>query len=360
MTITPEGEPASAPTTSGDPDGVDALLEEAADIVDGIAETELGAVDLAAMDALDQPRRLLLVHAHPDDETIGNGATMARYAAAGAGVTLVTCTRGERGEVVDEELAHLEGDRPALAAHRVLELGTAMEALGVSDHRFLDDAPLEGEDAAVTAGVHYEDSGMAWDPAGGVRAVPAPDTSGSAFALADVEEAASRLAGVLREVRPQVLLTYEPGGGYGHPDHVQAAAVARRAVELAADPGAPLVAGTEPWQVAKVYEGVVPASASLAVRWPDEARPSMVVDDAEVTAVVDAPEQLGAKVAALRAHRSQVRVRHHDGEWQMCVAADLWQPVSTSEAYRLSRASAAGTTAPAGGRESDLFAGLAL
>ncbi len=356
MTTTPDGPPASAPTTSADPDGVEALLEDAASIVDDVAEREFEPQDLAAMDALDQPRRMVLVHAHPDDETIGNGATMARYALAGAGVTLVTCTRGERGEVVEPTLAHLEGDRPALAAHRVMELGTAMEALGVEDHRFLDDAPLEGEDAATTAHARYEDSGMAWvEVPGGRTAGPAPDTDASAFALADVEQAASRLAGVLREVRPQVLITYEAGGGYGHPDHVQAARVALRAVALAADTGAPLVAGTEPWTVAKVYESVVPASQLAAMGW-DGPPPSMVVPDEEISAVVDAPEQLAAKVAALRAHRSQVQVRHGDDGWELNVSDEVWVPVSTSEAYRLAR----GPASTLGARETDLFTGLAL
>jgi N-acetyl-1-D-myo-inositol-2-amino-2-deoxy-alpha-D-glucopyranoside deacetylase len=356
VTTAPEPPAAPSSTTTGDPDGVQALLEDAAGIVDDVAERELEPQDLAAMDALDSARRLLLVHAHPDDETIGNGATMARYALAGAGVALVTCTRGERGEVVDPESAHLEGDPSALAAHRVLELATAMEALGVEDHRFLDDAPLEGEDAAATAQVRYEDSGMAWVELddGGRVAGPAPDTGPRAFARADVEEAAARLAGVLRELRPQVVVTYEPGGGYGHPDHVQAARVALRAVDLAADPAAPGVAGSEPWSVGKVYESVVPASQFAALGW--EGRPpSMVVPDERVSTVVDAPEQLAAKVAALRAHRSQVRVRQGEAEWELTVSGDRWMPVTTSEAYRLAR----GPQSVLGSRETDLFAGLA-
>ena len=356
MTTTPDGPPASAPTATGDPDGVEALLEDAAEIVDDVAEREFEPQDLASMDALDSARRLLLVHAHPDDETIGNGATMARYALAGAGVTLVTCTRGERGEVVDPGLAHLEGDLPALAAHRVLELGTAMEALGVQDHRFLDDAPLDGEDAATTARATYEDSGMAWVEldGGGRVAGPAPETGGAAFARADVEEAAARLAGVLREVRPQVVVTYEPGGGYGHPDHVQAARVALRAVDLAADPAASGVTGLEPWRVGKVFESVVPASRVAEMGWEGEP-PSMVVPDEQVTTVVDAPEQLSAKVAALRAHRSQLQVRHGEDGWELTVSGDRWMPVVTSEAYRLAR----GPQSALGDRETDLFAGLA-
>src|SRR5882757_4472262 len=94
-------------------------------------------------------RRLLLVHAHPDDESINNGVTMAKYAAEGALVTLVTCTRGEEGEVIPPELAHLAPDRDdVLGAYRVDELATAMAALGVTDHRFLG------------APGRYRDSGM--------------------------------------------------------------------------------------------------------------------------------------------------------------------------------------------------------
>lgn len=361
MTTTPDApEPGSSPQATTRP--ADDVLGQLADVVDDVAERAFEPEELAAMESLDVPRRLLLVHAHPDDETIGNGATMARYAGAGAGVTLVTCTRGERGEVVEPELAHLEGDHAALSAHRVLELAAAMEALGVTDHRFLDDAPLAGEDAAATAAVRYEDSGMAWGE--GMRAVAAPDTGPSAFARADLDEAAARLAGVLREVRPQVLVTYEPGGGYGHPDHVQAAAVARRAVELAADPSASRVAGGVPWEVAKCYEGVVPASVAEESFGGDRSSwPTMVVDDDEVACVVEAPEQLSAKAAALRAHRSQVRTRLAGeggaGAPEFMVSQDRWQPVWTTEAYRLARGAAAPDTRRGDGLETDLFAGIA-
>ena len=94
--------------------------------------------------------RALLVHAHPDDETINNGATMAMYAALGAQITLVTCTRGEEGEVLVEEHSHKAATHDdLLGEHRVIELAEAMKALGVSDHRFLG-APL----------TQYRDSGM--------------------------------------------------------------------------------------------------------------------------------------------------------------------------------------------------------
>lgn len=328
-------------TTPDEPTGTETVEQQVLDaaeaVVEDVTETELDAEDVAAMDSFDVPRRLLLVHAHPDDETIGNGVTMARYAAAGAHVTLVTCTRGEQGEVIPEDLRHLQGDGDALAERRVEELGTAMEALGVTDHRFLGD----------DVGSRYRDSGMAWGPDG--RAVAAPDTPVGAFALADLDEAAGHLVRVLREVRPQVVVTYEPGGGYGHPDHVQAHRVAVRALELSAvDAGD----GGEPWHVAKVYETVVPESVA-ADFWEDRPFPSMVVPDAEVTTVVESPENLEAKVAALRAHHTQVRVEGGD----MRLSSGPARPVPAVEAYRLVQ----GVTAPdrEDGRESDLFAGVA-
>lgn len=302
------------------------------------------------MERLDSPRRLLLVHAHPDDETIVTGATMAHYAASGAHVTLVTCTRGERGEVIPGDLRHLEGDGDALADRRTAELAAAMEALGVTDHRFL----------GADAGVRYRDSGMEWGPGG--RAVAARDTGADAFARADLDEAAAHLVRVLREVRPQVLVTYEPDGGYGHPDHVQAHRVAVRAVELAAEPDG---AG-EPWRVAKVYEAVLPESHARRVLResaadnpfrptdPDGPLPPMVVPDEQVTTVVDATEHVDAKAAALRAHATQVTV---EGGF-FALSHGVGQPISGVEFFRLR----SGTALPDAGRddglESDLFAGV--
>jgi N-acetyl-1-D-myo-inositol-2-amino-2-deoxy-alpha-D-glucopyranoside deacetylase len=258
------------------------------------------------------PRRILFVHAHPDDETINNGATMARYAAAGAGVTLVTCTRGEQGEVIPAELSHLEGAGRSLADYRAGELAAAVAALGVTDHRFLGD-----DDGTV-----YLDSGMAYDRDGGV--VPSPDPPPGAFAPADVETAAGHLATVIREVRPQVVVGYEPGGGYGHPDHVQAHLVTMRAVELAG-------AGT----VAKVYWTAVPEELA--------------------TAVVDGTAFVEAKRAAMRAHETQLTVTP-DGT-SFGLSNGVHEPITGLELYRLVRGEAGGELDDAG-RETDLFGGL--
>ncbi|GAA2466213.1 N-acetyl-1-D-myo-inositol-2-amino-2-deoxy-alpha-D-glucopyranoside deacetylase [Streptomyces macrosporus] len=246
-------------------------------------------------------RRLMLVHAHPDDESITNGVTMARYAAEGALVTLVTCTLGEEGEVIPPALAHLAADREdTLGAHRIGELRHAMRELGVSDHRFLGGPG------------HYRDSGMFGTPA---------NERPGCFWRADVDEAASHLVEEIRQVRPQVLVTYDPDGGYGHPDHIQAHRVAMRAVELAADPahrpdlGEPHRVGCVYWNCAArsvVEEGFARLRARGDGPFPETASVDDVpgvVDDAEVAAVVEGGDaEVAAKAAAMRAHATQIVV----------------------------------------------------
>jgi N-acetyl-1-D-myo-inositol-2-amino-2-deoxy-alpha-D-glucopyranoside deacetylase len=326
-----------------------------------------------------EQRRLLFVHAHPDDESINNGATMARYAAEGAQVTLVTCTRGEQGEVIPDRLAHLAADHPdragdagpageALGDHRVGELAAAMVALGVTDHRFLGDPVSPGRparEAAAGRGRVFRDSGMAYDHEGGV--VPSPDPPDGAFALVDAEEPAELLAARIRDLRPHVVVGYEPGGGYGHPDHVQAHLVTMRAVELAVLDGP----ASEPgWAVPKVYWVVMPESLMRATlgalaaaegtryQGPDPAgrMQSMVMADDQVTAAIDAIDFTAAKVAALRAHETQVSVSA-DGAFY-ALSSGVRQPVMGLEFYRLVRGEAAGKRDDVG-RETDLFAGIA-
>ena len=310
-------------------------------------------------------RRIVLVHAHPDDETINNGATMARYAAEGAHVTLVTCTRGEQGEVIPPELAHLENPQ-RLGDYRVGELASAMTALGVFDHRFLGDPVFPGRPAPevrAAGAVVYADSGMAYDHDGGV--IPSPNPPPGAFALADPEEPAEQLAALLQELRPQVVVTYEPGGGYGHPDHVQAHLVTMRAVELAALRAQDESAG---WSVPKLYWTVLPetlARESLrtlrqslgeghTVPDPEERLPSMVVPDSQVTTAIDATAYVGAKVEALRAHATQVAVSADGGAFAL--SNDITQPVLGLEFYRLVRGQPGGRLDDRG-REVDLFGG---
>ncbi|WP_030903138.1 N-acetyl-1-D-myo-inositol-2-amino-2-deoxy-alpha-D-glucopyranoside deacetylase [Streptomyces sp. NRRL F-5126] len=287
-------------------------------------------------------RRLLLVHAHPDDETINNGATMAKYAAEGAGVTLVTCTLGEEGEVIPPGLAHLAADRDdTLGAHRIGELAAAMEALGVTDHRFLGGPG------------RFRDSGMMGLP---------QNHRENAFWHAEVDAAAPYLVEIVRSVRPQVLVTYDDNGGYGHPDHIQAHRVAMRAAELAADAGYRQDLGPA-HTIAKVYWNRVPRSAAEAgfarlratgTPFPgvaDVADVPGVVEDAKVTAAIDGSAHAQRKTAAMRAHATQIAV---DGPF-FALSNDLGQPLFTTEYYELVRGKAG---ARPGERESDLFSGV--
>lgn len=291
------------------------------------------------------PRRLLLVHAHPDDETITTGATMARYAAEGALVTLVTCTLGEEGEIIPPSLARLgPGREDRLGPYRAGELAAAMRALGVTDHRFLGGPG------------RFRDSGMS-----GLDTNGRPGT----FWSADVDEAAGLLVPVIREVRPQVLVTYDPDGGYGHPDHIQAHRVATRAAELAADASyrAPGEDAAEPWAVARIYWTCVARTAAekglaeLAAAGRPFAAPATladlpgVVDDDEVTAAVDGGAYAAAKARALTAHATQITVA--DGFFAL--SNGLGQPILTTEHFRLAGGADAARHGP-GSPETDLFA----
>ena len=256
---------------------------------------------------------LLAVHAHPDDETLATGALLATWARGGGPVTVVTCTRGELGEVIGGELAHLAGDGPALAAHRETELAGALAALGVADHVFLD---------TVGPPARFADSGMAWAGAGRAgRVAHLPD---DAFVAVGLDDAAGRLARVLRDRRPDVVVTYEPGGGYGHPDHIRAHDVTMRALELAADVrldlGAPAhvpsavlwpVVAADVLRAAYAALAVLPVvggllAAGLTLPDPGGPLPSVAVPAAQVDVVVDVTRVLDAVAAALAAHRTQV------------------------------------------------------
>jgi N-acetyl-1-D-myo-inositol-2-amino-2-deoxy-alpha-D-glucopyranoside deacetylase len=288
-------------------------------------------------------RRLLLVHAHPDDECIATGGTMAKYAEAGVGVTLVTCTLGEEGEILLPELAHLAADKDdALGEHRLTELAEAMAELGVTDWRLLGSPG------------RFRDSGM--------MGTPSNDRPES-FWRADLLAAASELVAVIREVRPQVLVTYDDFGGYGHPDHIQAHRVAHYAVALAQSATFRRDLG-EPWSVSKVYWTAFPRSIVVAgiqamkergiedeftAMDPDDL--PFACDDDLVTTRIEAATYLPRKMAALRAHRTQVSVE--DGFFAL--ADNVGAEAFGTEYYRL----AAGMADPGpDGHEIDLFAGL--
>ena len=280
--------------------------------------------------------RVLLVHAHPDDETINNGATMAMYAALGASVTLVTCTRGEEGEVLIPELSHLAASATdSLGQHRVTELALAMKELGVTDHRFL------GDGAKL-----YRDSGMM-----GTEPNNRPDV----FWQADLEEAADLLVQVIDEVKPHVLITYDEFGGYGHPDHIQAHRVAMRASEKS------------DWDIPKIYWNVMPISVIQegidAMKgigsdfWGAEKAEDLpfAKDDSFVHALIDGNAYVDKKMSAMKAHSTQIAV---DGPF-FALSNNVGLQVWGNEYYTLVKGE---KSAPLNekGYESDLFAGIKL
>jgi N-acetyl-1-D-myo-inositol-2-amino-2-deoxy-alpha-D-glucopyranoside deacetylase len=281
-------------------------------------------------------RTVLLVHAHPDDETIGTGATMAKYAADGVNVVLVTCTLGEEGEVLVPALAGLAADKAdQLGGWRLHELDEACKALGVHDPRFL---------GGIGA---YRDSGMIDTPA---------NDNPRCFWRADLDVAAAQLIEVIREVRPQVVVTYDENGGYGHPDHIQAHRVTVKAVEQTRD------------IVQKFYYTAVPRSFIQAgidamkeqghdffggIESADDV--PFAADDDVITTQVDARDFLDAKTDAMRAHASQIEV---EGPF-FAMSNHIGQKAFGLEHYVL-MAGDKGPTDPSTGHdwEIDLFAGL--
>lgn len=270
---------------------------------------------------------MLLVHAHPDDETIVTGATMAAAAAAGTRVVLLTCTRGELGEVIPAELAHLEV-RPAqlthdvghpsgseaslgagLARERERELAGALEALGVTDHLWLGrgaTAPASGEQT-------FRDSGMQWGPDG--RAMAADTVLPGSFSRAPLPQLAELLAQAVRTLQPGTVITYAADGGYGHPDHVQAHRMTMAALRLAVNPGPGAESVPLPgWQVPNVYAIV----SDKPERPLDPGAPRLAVTG-----------DLAAKTAAMRAHRTQLMV---DGG-RFALSNNQWRDISAVEEY---------------------------
>lgn len=296
--------------------------------------------------------RLLLVHAHPDDETINNGVTMARYVSEGAHVTLVTCTLGEEGEVLVPELIHLAADQTdQLGRHRISELAAAMKELGVTDHRFL------GEPGK------YRDTGMIYDESGNA-AVPL-ETRPDSFWQADLLAAANDLVPVIREIRPQVLVAYDEYGGYGHPDHIQAHRVAMYAAALAAAPSYREDLG-ESWDIAKIYWNAIPESVlreslrrlraagdntTFEGMDPDGPLGRWVTPDSLITCVIDGEGFLDRKWSAMKAHATQITL---DGPF-FALSNNSGNEIWGSESYRLVKGT---PVADDDGLEHDLFAGL--
>ena len=276
--------------------------------------------------------RILLVHAHPDDETINNGATMALYAAGGAQLTLITCTRGEEGEILVPGLSHLASTKAdLLGKHREIELISAMRELGVLDHRFLG---------------NFRDSGMM-----GTESNNRPDV----FWQADLDSAAQLLVKVIDEVRPHILITYDEIGGYGHPDHIKAHLVAMRASELSH------------WQIAKIYWNIMPktviAAGIAAMKeigsdffGTDNVEDiPFAKDDSFVTTLIDGKEFVAAKMAAMKAHETQIAL---DGAF-FALSDNLGLQIWAHEYYTLVRGEKSSPFDDQG-REIDLTSGIIL
>ena len=280
--------------------------------------------------------RILLVHAHPDDETINNGATMALYADRGAHVTLVTCTRGEEGEVLVPSLSHLaSSQKDQLGTYRETELADAMKALGISDYRFLG-APSQ----------KFRDSGMM-----GTEPNNRPDV----FWQADVDTAAKILVEIIDEVKPHILITYDEIGGYGHPDHIQAHRVAMRASELST------------WQIQKIYWNTMPKSvlaegmAKMKEIGSDFFGAESVddlpfaKDDEFVTTLINGVDYVDAKMAAMKAHETQISL---DGPF-FALSNNLGLQIWGDEYYTLVKG-VKSEPFDSYGRETDLTSGITL
>jgi N-acetyl-1-D-myo-inositol-2-amino-2-deoxy-alpha-D-glucopyranoside deacetylase len=309
-----------------------------------------------------RPLTLMTVHAHPDDETIGTGGVMAKAIADGRRVVLVTCTRGEMGEIVVPELDTPDNHR-RLGEIRAAELEAAMGELGVTEWENLG----------------YRDSDMMGRPA---------NNDPRSFWRADIDEAAGRLTWLIRRHRPDVVTTYNAFGGYGHPDHIRTHDVAVRAFPRAADPAwypeqlSPEVGGTgpivsegglAPWAPEKLYEQAFPRSAreamneAMAARgerspWlpPEDATPEqlaefeawmakMLVPDASITTRVDIGPYVDAKWNAIRKHATQMG----DDSPMLSLGLDGWRRHWSTETFIL-REARIPTSLP----ETDLFAGV--
>jgi N-acetyl-1-D-myo-inositol-2-amino-2-deoxy-alpha-D-glucopyranoside deacetylase len=255
------------------------------------------------------------------------------------------------GEILVPEWSHLAADQDdTLGEHRKEELAEAMKILGVTDHRFLGGFGT------------YRDSGMAWHQDG--HAVPGDVIHDNAFWKADLNEAADHLVRIVREVRPQVLVTYDEFGGYGHPDHIQAHRVAMYAAQLAGVPSYKLELG-EPHEIAKVYWSAMSENRmrdslrkiresgdteTFEGMDPDGDMGPFVTPDELLTARIDGSAVIDRKMTALAAHRSQVQ---QDGFF--FAGAESGHAFWAEEFFRLAKGSAGEVGDD--GFEPDLFAG---
>jgi mycothiol S-conjugate amidase len=286
--------------------------------------------------------RLMAVHAHPDDESSKGAATMAKYAREGVDVVVVTCTGGERGDILNPAM-----DRPEIVADltavRRQELVTAINILGV---RQVD--------------LGFCDSGLPQAPEGAPEDYELPPLDPGCFAMQPIDVTARALVEVVRRERPHVLVTYDENGGYPHPDHIACNRVSVAAFEAAGDPDRWPDAG-EPWQPSKLYyvhgwhyaklraihdamlaRGLESPYAERLASWEDDGRD-------RITTRVRCDEYYELRNAALIAHATQV---DPEGAW-FAVPLEVQREAWPTEDYELVRSLV--DTAPP---EDDLFAGL--
>jgi N-acetyl-1-D-myo-inositol-2-amino-2-deoxy-alpha-D-glucopyranoside deacetylase len=275
------------------------------------------------------PHRLALIHAHPDDESLWTGGTIARYVTTGADVMVITCTLGEEGEIIPDDLRQLRAqEADQLGGYRIAELRAALAELGVTRHAFLGGPG------------RWRDSGMVGDPA---------NDHPRAFVQGPLDDQADMLAAQLAEFRPQVLVSYDAHGGYGHPDHIRAHQITVAAAKRLPD-------------VARVFYAV---QSSAAVKggidelagWPDQPYrlPDLaelaVVDDELIGTIVDIADQVPAKLRALRAHATQISVWESAERAAYALSNGIAAPVLPHEYFVLA-------TGDPTGAANDLFGGL--
>ncbi|WP_029291761.1 mycothiol conjugate amidase Mca [Cellulomonas sp. HZM] len=285
-----------------------------------------------------EPLRLMAVHAHPDDESSKGAATTARYAAEGVEVLVVTCTDGARGDVLNERYGHLEPGIEAMRAVRRVEMDAAAAALGVRQHwlGFVDSGLPEGD--------------------------PLPPLPEGCFGLVPLEEAAAPLVEVVREFRPHVMTTYDPSGGYPHPDHVMCHRVSVEAFEAAADPTRYPDRG-EAWAPLKLYynhgfslvrmravhEAILEVGGESPFGDWIESRQAREIPEREVTTRIECSEFFDRRDAALRAHATQIDPEGFFFAVPRAVEVERWP----TEEYELAQ-----SRVPTDLPEDDLFAGI--
>lgn len=238
-------------------------------------------------DLLHRAGTVLTVHAHPDDESLATGALLADCAARGIRTVLLTATRGEEGEVVPGAVA--ADDPRTLDEVRAQEIDRAAAALGIAERHLLGIAPALAADAEPRV---YRDSGMSWVREG--LAGPSPEAGPDCFSRRPLEQAADDLVALISHVRPDVVLSYDDAGSYGHPDHVRAHQVTAAACARTALP------------MLEVASGEAPPSE----RGPSERGPDQKGENAPGAAFDwrSAPDTVDVVAEALDAYRTQVTV----------------------------------------------------